>query len=80
MMGWYYGNAGWGGWLLMGSMMVVFWGLLIAVGVALFRGIRREGPAGSSGPASAQRILDERFARGEIDADDYRTRSQLLKH
>jgi putative membrane protein len=79
-MGWHYGNAGWGAWIAMGSMMVVFWGVLIAVGVVLFRSLRREGPAVPQGQASAQRLLDERFAYGEIDADDYRARSELLKH
>jgi putative membrane protein len=32
-------------------------------------------PSGSE----AMRILDERFARGEIDADDYQQRRDLLR-
>ncbi len=79
MMGWHYGDPGWGAWIAMGSMMVVFWALLATAGFALLRSLRREGAAPPQGPANAQRILDERFARGEIDADDYRTRSELLK-
>lgn len=51
-------------------MMALFWGLLIAVGFALFRGLPRGGPAVSQGPTNAQRLLEERFARGEIDVDD----------
>ncbi|MGN6244842.1 MAG: SHOCT domain-containing protein [Motilibacteraceae bacterium] len=27
----------------------------------------------------AERLLDERFARGEIDAEEYRTRRDLLR-
>lgn len=79
MMGWYYGNAGWGSWLPTALMMTVIWAALIFAGVALFRGLRRETPALPTGPANAQRLLNERFARGEIDADDYQTRSDLLK-
>jgi len=26
---WYYGGAGWAGWLFMGLSMIVFWGALI---------------------------------------------------
>jgi uncharacterized membrane protein len=29
--------------------------------------------------SSAQEVLDARFARGEIDADDYRTRRDALR-
>ncbi|MGC2174015.1 MAG: SHOCT domain-containing protein [Acidimicrobiales bacterium] len=32
-----------------------------------------------SSASDALRILDERFARGEIDAEDYRTRRDLLQ-
>jgi putative membrane protein len=32
-----------------------------------------------SSTSDALRILDERFARGEIDAEDYRTRRDLLQ-
>lgn len=84
MMGGWYGDWGWGGWLAMGLMMVVFWGLLIALVVVLLRGTgsvhRHDWPAPSAGATdSAQRILDERFARGEIDAEEYRTRRDLLR-
>jgi putative membrane protein len=30
-------------------------------------------------PSSAEEVLDARFARGEIDADDYRTRRDALR-
>jgi putative membrane protein len=46
----------------------IFWLLLIAVAVALFW--RR----GRHGGGSPRRILAERFARGEISADEYRER------
>ena len=44
---------------------------------------RRHGPLATAGGASASfealRILDERFAKGEIDADDYKIRRDLLR-
>ena len=35
-------------------------------------------PHGSPGPWEAQRILDERLARGEIEIDDYKARRDAL--
>ncbi|GEM_PF-1354909 len=36
------------------------------------------GPEHSTGTLDAMRILNERFAKGDIDAEDYRARRQLL--
>lgn len=33
----------------------------------------------SAGPGDAERLLDERFARGEIDADEYTHCRDLLR-
>ena len=81
MMGWYHdGGLGWGSWLLMSVMMLAFWALVIVAVVAIFRGI---GKAESSGERPAERepldILRERFARGEIEAEEYETRARLLQ-
>jgi putative membrane protein len=73
------GGIGWGGWFVMVAMMVVFWGAVAWVIVTLIRqnGARSEPPgAGASEPV---RILDERFARGEIDEDEYQRRRELLR-
>ncbi len=79
MMGWYDGGVGWAGWILMTLMMLAFWALLIFGGLAVFRSLRRDDNRSSDGRADAERLLDERFARGEIDADDYRERRELLR-
>ena len=79
MMFW-YGHAGWAFWqiALMWALMIAFWGLLIWAVYALITNVIRKsgrGPAGDgAGPAGdrAQRILDERLARGEMDTDEYR--------
>ena len=76
---------GWGAWLWMSVMMVVFWGLIIAGIVVLVRyltGSRQGGPSASSsdqGRPSAEELLDERFARGEIEQDEYTRRRELLR-
>ena len=86
MMWWDHGGwgGGWGAgdWLAMSVMMVVFWGLLIAVVVWVVRSFRREPdrptttqPAGED----ADTVLAARFARGEIDDDEFTRRRDLLR-
>jgi putative membrane protein len=75
---------GLGGWLMMGFMIVVFSGLIAAVVVVLLHPPEHRGtpPAQPPVPPAAEdqalRILDERFSRGEIDEQEYRTRRELL--
>lgn len=63
-------HDGWGWWMLVGWVwMVVFWGLIIWAVVTL---INRLASGGSNNPSSsALTILEERFARGEIDREQY---------
>ena len=78
MMGWYHSGLGWGGWLLMAASMIAFWGLVTFAVVAVFRSTRREAdPSGNM--RRPLEILDERFARGEIDETDYHARARLLR-
>lgn len=79
MMGWYDGGIGWGGWVLMTLMMLAFWALLIFGGLAVYRSMRRDDNRSPQGREDAERLLDERFARGEIDAKDYQERRELLR-
>lgn len=80
---WYDHNPGWGGWLLMTFGMVAFWALVIVAVVALVRALREPGAPSTPQPTQTSspdplRLLDERFARGEMDVEDYRTRRELL--
>lgn len=76
---WGYGNWGWGSWLVMSLMMLVFWGALIFGGIALWRSAERSDRRPQHrGHPSPEQVLDERFARGEIDAEEYRSRRELL--
>lgn len=81
---WWFGGPGWGGWLVMALTVVAFWGLLIVAGVAVWRAADRRGRADpgnrtESGDRTPQQVLDERFARGEIDEDEYRRRREVLR-
>jgi len=81
MMWWSHDGWGAGDWLAMSLMMVVFWWLVIALVVWLVRGSRREPQRRDSPPATTDRadeVLAERFARSEIDADEYTKRRELL--
>jgi putative membrane protein len=78
MMGWYYGGMGWGGWVAMTLAMVAFWGLVVLAVVAIFRGTRDTWPMNRASHRDAMEILDERYARGEIDHEEYQARKAVL--
>ncbi len=77
MMDW-YGDSGMssGGWVAMTLMMGLFWGFLILAAVLVFRSLGRgPEPQVRSDPMA---ILDERFARGEVDQEEYAARKAAL--
>ena len=73
------------GWLMVIVMVALLVGLAVAVALLLRRrspSTEHDDPRASSrnaahGP-SAERILDERLARGEIDEEEYRRRRAAL--
>ncbi|MHB8246628.1 MAG: SHOCT domain-containing protein [Acidimicrobiales bacterium] len=77
LMFWYY-RGGWGFWeiALMWLAMIAFWAFVgwgvyaIATGATRRPGERRDG--------DAHHLLDERLARGEIDAEEYRRLDEVL--
>ncbi|MET0641722.1 MAG: SHOCT domain-containing protein [Jiangellaceae bacterium] len=78
---WYGDGMGGWGFVLMAVSTVVFWGALIAGGVALFRYLNRTAakPASSEARPTPEQLLAERFARGEIDEEEYRQRLDTLR-
>ena len=78
MGGWYDDGIGWGGWLVMSLSMVAFWALVVIAVVAVFRTGRDDRPTPRTGRDPLE-ILDERFARGEIDETEYRARADVLR-
>lgn len=83
MMGWYDDSVGWGGWVAMILMMIAFWGLIIFAVVAIFRGSTSQSSSSGQIETGQQRspmqTLDDRFALGEIDADEYHARQAVLR-
>ncbi|MEX2291046.1 MAG: SHOCT domain-containing protein [Mycobacteriales bacterium] len=62
-------------WLAMAGMMTLMSALTAVVVIAIVKSTR-EGSKGST----ALRLLDERYARGELDSEDYvERRRQLLE-
>lgn len=71
-----------GGWWGMGFgwiSMILFWGLVILAIAALAKWLMQQPPSGS-GPRDKTplEILQERYARGEIDRDEYEQKRQDL--
>lgn len=81
MMFW-YGNTGFNGWgyALMTIVMIAFCALVIIAIVALVRYLGR-GTGHTTTPRSStpEQVLGERFARGEIDEEEYRRRLNALR-
>lgn len=71
----WHGGWGWGAWLVMSLGMVAFWALVIWLFVNVIR-TNQEG--GTPRDRTPEEILAERFARGEIDDDEYRRRLETL--
>jgi putative membrane protein len=78
MMWWNNNGMGWGTWALMIGGTLVVWAVVAVAGIAIFRGVRK-GQAGGSTAATPAQILDERFARGDIDIDEYHARQEALR-
>ena len=72
---WGYPHSWWG-WLPMTLGMPGFWALLIALVIAF---VRRPDPPDQRRHFSPEEILAEGFARGELDADEYRERLRVLR-
>jgi putative membrane protein len=77
-MGWHGGMSGWGV-ALMTLSTALFWVLLAAGIVAVVRYTGRGGQDSTPRPTPRD-VLDDRFARGEIEDDEYRRRLHVLGH
>ncbi|GAC1510334.1 MAG: SHOCT domain-containing protein [Pseudarthrobacter sp.] len=81
MDGWYGNGWGIGAWVAMALLMLIFWGGVVTVVVLLVRRPRwGERPAAPRPPhQEAERILSERFARGEIDEQEFMAKRAALR-
>lgn len=85
-------DNGWSGadWVWMSVGMLGFWTLVVAGVVWLVRTVRTSADRSAPGPdrqtrpgadsSNARAILDERYARGELDDEQYRTHRDLLNN
>lgn len=65
---------GWAGW----GWHLLAWGLAIALVVAVIVAATRRGPP-SRPDRDARALLDERYARGELTAEEYQQRAEDLR-
>ena len=94
MRNWDGNGWGGGHWIAAIVMMTLFWGGIVAIVIAISRSgrwHRHHEPAASPSTSSAtppatpsptvdaERILHERFARGEINEEEYNRRHDLLR-
>ncbi|CAN5360350.1 hypothetical protein BH09ACT6_BH09ACT6_01150 [soil metagenome] len=81
MYGWGGNVWGIGGWILMAVMMILFWGAVVAGAIYLRRRGRTDREPVEPRPThtNAEQVLNERFARGEIDEAEYRSRRAVLR-
>lgn len=78
MYGW-SGEMGIWGYVMMSISMLIIWGAIIAGVVLLARSLRTQGHQyRATMYRSAEDLLAERFARGEIDETEYRNRLAVL--
>ncbi|MGO8754686.1 MAG: SHOCT domain-containing protein [Gallionellaceae bacterium] len=77
------GDYGWGWGVMglgMGLGMLLFWGLLIAGIVMLVKGFWGSGACGKREPGkTALDLLKERYARGEIEKEEFEQKKLDLK-
>jgi uncharacterized membrane protein/Zn-dependent protease with chaperone function len=78
------GHWGWGSWILTTLTTIVFWALVITAVVLLARYLlslsqRTTGTTQAAGASKAEQVLAERYARGDIDDDEYKRRLGLLR-
>jgi putative membrane protein len=77
--GWHDGAGPWW-WLVMMFVMILFWGgVAFAIVMAIRHGVGTTRAPEEPRRPSAEDILGERFARGEIDAEEYHQRLEALR-
>jgi putative membrane protein len=78
---WWGWGHGWGyGHMMVGGLaMMVFWGIVVVLGVLAIRQFSSDGPRQETPPRqSPLDILKERYARGEIDEAELEERKKVL--
>lgn len=82
--GYHYWDSSWQGWFMGPMMMIFFVAILVVVIVLLVRWLGGHGPSHSGTHhtprgRSPLEILKERFAKGEIDKEEFEERRSILE-
>jgi putative membrane protein len=78
---WYSDHMGGWGYAFMGLSNLLFWTALVVGAVALFRYLNRASGTSAVAPprSDPEHLLAERYARGEIDDEEYHRRLDTLR-
>jgi putative membrane protein len=79
MYGWHQQGWGPGVWIAMVVGMILFWSLVVFGIVVLVRYFGAQQSKTEGSPDEAERELRTRFARGEIDEDEFKRRLSILR-
>lgn len=74
---WWNDSSSW--WFVMPLLMVAFWVAVIWVAVSVFQRLAGRPSGERDRPERPEEILARRYARGEIDEDEYRRRRDILR-
>ena len=73
------GLGNWGGWgMAFGGFMMIFW-VVVLVALIIFIVRWSTGSPNNISRRNAAEILRQRYARGEIDSNEYEERLQFLR-
>ena len=73
-----WGDMGWGwGWGMIGTVHMLLWWILIVLGIVVLAKWLFGGARGSAGDRALE-VLRERYARGEIDKEEFEKRKRDL--
>jgi len=73
------GEYSWGWMMFGGAHMMIFWLVALLLIVALLKWLRQGSDGEGSKDRTPRELLDERYARGEIDRETYLRMKEDLK-
>ncbi len=72
-------HGGWDGWAWMMGWHLVWWVILAILVAGTIIALARRTPVRDDTSSDAMRILEERYARGEIDSEEFEHRREVMR-